>query len=193
VTSIAALSVQSVIRPTAVHAAAPVAPTPAREGEAAAHSAARNPAPALLLLANDAMTALIAAQAQLEGGHADPQPGHGKDDEHGHSPQPTPGPTPGPPPPVVLPPVTPPPVTPPVVQPPAPSADPAVAARAIAGIERALADGRVAAAQRSAFAAAAAERRAAVTVAQGRAALAILSVTQADMADFRAHALNRLY
>lgn len=177
-TSIAALSVQSMTRPAAAHAAAPVAATPAREGEADGRVSARDPAPALPLLAQPSLAALVAVQAQQGGGHADPQPDHGKDDQHGHAPapQPTPDPTPAPPPVV----------TPPVFRPAPVAADPAAAARAIAGVERVLAEGRIAQAERSAFAAASAERRAAATVAQGQAALAIFAAMQANMADFRA-------
>jgi hypothetical protein len=120
------------------------------------------------------MTALIAAQA---GGHADPQADHGRDDQHGHKPEPQPGP------PVVEPPVA----QPPVAQPPAPrpASDAAAPARAIAMMDRVLADGRMAEAGREAFATAAAVRRAAVTVAQGQAALAIFANIRAEMDGFR--------
>jgi len=189
VTSIAAFGVQTVTRPVAAHAAAPLGATPAQEGDADLQKSARDPAPAVPLLAEAALAALIsAAQAKA---HVDPQPDHGRDDEHGHKPPPQPT-APTPPEPTPEPPATPAPpsVTPPLaVQPPvprpAPSADPAAPARAIAMVERALSDGRTAAAQRSAFTAAAAERRAAVTVAQGRAALAIFAAMQAEMAEFR--------
>jgi hypothetical protein len=173
VTSIAALGVQTVTRPVTAHAAAPMGAPPAREGDADPKTSAKDPAPAGPLLAGAALATLISAQA-----HADPQPDHGRDDEHGHKP---PQPTPEPP----APPVVPPPVVQPPVPRPAPSADPAAPARAIAMIERALADGRTAEAARSAFTAAAAERRAAATIAQGRAALAIFAAMQAEMGGHR--------
>jgi hypothetical protein len=178
VTSIAAHGVQTVTRPVAAHAAAPMDAPPAREGDADPKMSAKDPAPAGPLLAGAALATLISAQA-----HADPQPDHGRDDEHGHKP---PQPTPEPP----APPVVPPPVVQPPVPRPAPSADPAAPARAIAMIERALADGRTAEAARSAFTAAAAERRAAATIAQGRAALAIFAAMQAEMDGSRTGALG---
>jgi hypothetical protein len=181
VTSIVALGVQTVTRPVAAHAAAPLGAPPAREGDADPKGPVKNPAPAGPLLAEPALAALISLQAE---GHADPQPDHGRDDEHGHKPPPEPPPPPVLPPPPV---VTPPPVVQPPAPRPAPSADPAAPARAIAMVERALADGRAAEARRSAFTAAAAERRAAVTIAQGQAALAVLAVVQAQMDSFRAY------
>lgn len=179
---IAALSVQPATRPTAAPAAAPVVATPAREGEAGQPMSARDPAPALPLVAADTLGALIAVQSA---GHADPQPDHGRDDEHGHQPAPTPVP------PIVQPPI----VQPPVVEPPAPHptpyADAAAPARAIVMIDRALADGRVAEAERAAFSTAAAARRAAATVAQGQAALAIFAAIQTEMHAFRSQSRGR--
>jgi hypothetical protein len=198
VTSIAALSVQSLTRRPAVNAPAPVAAEVVQTGTTAAAKAAKDPAPAAPLVARETLSALIAAQA--EHGHTDPQPDHGRDDAHGHQPAPQPVVTP----PVVTPPVvsppevTPPLTPPPVVQPPAPphvqpapAADPALPARTIAMVERVLSEGRVAEAERSAFAAAAAQRRAATTIAQGHAALAILSTLQTEMAGYRDRALGR--
>jgi hypothetical protein len=177
-TSIVALGVQTVTRSVAAHAAAPLGAPPAREGDADPKGSVKNPAPAGPLLAGPALAALISAQAA---GHTDPQPDHGRDDEHGHKPPPQTMPEP---------PAPPPPVGQPPTPRPAPSADPAAPARAIAMIDRALADGRMAEARRSVFTAAAAERRAAVTIAQGRAALAIFAAMQADMDAFRAQALR---
>jgi CubicO group peptidase (beta-lactamase class C family) len=90
--------------------------------------------------------------------------------------------------------------SPPVVQPPVENlppvfrpalADPAAAQRTVALVDRQLAEGRAAQQARSAFVAAAAERRAAATVAQGHAALAILQSTETDMAAFQSRWLGR--
>ena len=95
-------------------------------------------------------------------------------------------------PPVPQPPVSEPPpvVTPiPVVAPPA-SVDLMAPARTIAMIDKRFAEELVSQTARSAFAAASAERRAAATVVQGKAALATLQAVQADMSAFRAQALG---
>lgn len=172
-TRIAAISVQTFAR---LPAARPAAPTAARAEEqrggwpaergAALHEAAK--------IAGEALTALIAAQAH-HGHHGDPHPEHGHD--HGHRPPPVTQPPTTEPPPVVPPPVS----EPPVAQPPAPAptpltvvADPAAGARASAMVSKVFAEGAVAEAARSAFTAAAAERRAAAYVAQGQAALTLL-------------------
>lgn len=128
--------------------------------------------------------------------HVDPQPTHGEDDDHGHKPPVIdPRPVVQPPvvqPPVVKPPVVQPPVTlPPVVQPPVrqpPAFDSALPARAIALVQRQLADEAASEQGRSAFAAAAAASQAQRTVVQGQVALSVLQSIQADMAAFRLNA-----
>jgi len=178
VSQIAALSVQTVHRPQAAPAAARVEPAETRAATPApaAASERREPTPVAPAMAEETLGALIAAQA---GGHGDPQPSHGRDDEHGHKP-----PAGDPPPVVTPPPVAQPPANPPPPKPPV-SYDPAAPARAIAMIDRQLKDEAVSQAARAAFSAAAAQRHAAAYVAQGRAALAILQTTQADMAAFQ--------
>lgn len=193
-TRIVAISVQTAPRLPAARPAAPVAAKPVATVRPA-DAERREPAPAVPSIAAAAMAVLIEAQAHGERGQEDPQPEHGRDDDHGHKP-----------PPVVLPPVTQPPVAqPPVTQPPVSEPPPLIApppatpapmdlaapARAIAMIDRHFADEAISDAARSAFVAASAERRAAATVAQGQAALAVLQAVQADMSSFRDQALGR--
>jgi hypothetical protein len=136
----------------------------------------------------------------------DPQPAHGEDDQHGHKP-PVIDPPPVVQPPVVQPPVVQPPVVqPPVVKPPVvlppvtlppgvqppvrqpPAFDATLPARAIALVERQLADEAASEQGRSAFAAAAAASQAQRTIVQGQVALSVLQAIQSDMAAFRSNA-----
>lgn len=131
---------------------------------------------------------------------ADPQPAHGNDDQHAHAPPPVVQP-PAPQPPVPLdpqpthgqdddhghkPPVQDPhPVVHPPVIPAAPY-DPAAPQRTIAMIAQRLADEAVQDQARAAFAAQRAAERAAVTISEGRAALAIFQAMQQSYDAWRA-------
>jgi len=212
VTKIVAISAQPIARPPAARAAAratmaqPKGPAPTAYPGPSLPPASPKVDPATL-------AELIQVQADKGKGHEDPQPDHGRDDEHGHQPPPVTPPvttppvvTPPPvtPPPVVQPPVAQPPgVQPPVVTPPpvtetpvvvaappkpAPLNDPGAPARAQAIVARALGEGVAAQASRAAFAAAAAQQRAARVMAQGGAALAILQTLDADISAFRSYA-----
>lgn len=196
---ISALSVQTLHRPQAVRAAAPVAMA-AREVQTSATSAAQRALPERALVAPEILGVLIEAQAHSHAGDRHDDHGHAHGGGHGHSHDHRP-PTGDPPPVIQPPPVSQPPVSdPPASEPPlaaepppvAPVAsDPAAPARTIAMIDRHFAEAAIAEAARSAFAAAAAQRDAAAFVAQGRAALAILQATETDMTAFRVHALGR--
>jgi hypothetical protein len=175
---------------------------------------AKVPAPPLQPVAPSALGILLQVQSTVEevapgaGAHTqdisdraakphdDPQPARGEDDQHGHKPPVIdPPPVVQPPvvqPPVVKPPVVQPPVTvPPSVQPPVrqpPAFDTALPARAIALVERQLADEAASEQGRRAFAAAAAVSQAQQTIVQGQVALSVLQSIQSDMAAFRANA-----
>lgn len=202
---ITALSVQTADRLATVRATAPVAAQNDDAERVFSTTAprapsAKVPAPPVQPVAPSALAVLIQVQSRVEEvapqahahpqdnsdkaakPHDDPQPAHGEDDQHGHKPPVID------PPPVVQPPVVQPPVTlPPGVRQP-PAFDPALPARAIALVERQLADEAVSEQGRSAFAAAAAAAQAQRTIVQGQVALSVLQSIQSDMAAFRSNA-----